>query len=262
MLLQFYKYQATGNDFILIDNRDMRLPRGDQGWIQQLCHRRYGIGGDGLMYLQAHPDYDFEMVYYNSDGRESSMCGNGGRCMTLFAQLLGMASGIMQFLAPDGVHTGEVLPDGTVTISMRDVTQVYQHELDYVLDTGSPHFVHFVTDIREFPVVERGRLIRYAEPVRELGINVNFVERVASDSIYVRTYERGVEDETLSCGTGVVASAVALCHSHQSHLPTVYVETLGGKLRVDLDYVADSYIHIKLIGPAMQVFTGQAHITL
>ncbi len=260
MRLSFYKYQGTGNDFVIIDNRSLGLKREDVTHIRRLCDRRFGIGADGLIYLQQREGYDFEMVYYNSDGRESTMCGNGGRCIVKFAHDLGLGKEEFSFLAIDGPHVGRILPDGIVSIQMKDVTHA-SHRVDhYVLDTGSPHYVQFVDGISTFPVADRGRSIRYSDTYRAEGINVNFVEELSRGHIFVRTYERGVEDETYSCGTGVVASAISYFYEKDAGLTDIQVKTLGGDLKVRFDLHGPQFINVWLTGPAEQVFSGETTI--
>jgi diaminopimelate epimerase len=256
MDLPFYKYQGTGNDFIMIDNRELGLTRENTAMVRQLCDRRFGIGGDGLIYLQNKAGYDFEMVYYNSDGRESTMCGNGGRCIIQFAHDMGLGRADFSFLAIDGPHQGKILPDGTVSLQMKDVHTTFRNGEDYILDTGSPHIVHFVRDIHEYPVASEGRRIRYSEAHTEQGINVNFAELMPNGTLYVRTYERGVEDETLSCGTGVVAAAIAFYY-HNTYKPnTIDIQTRGGNLQVSFDVRDMHFTNIWLTGPAKRVFQG------
>jgi diaminopimelate epimerase len=259
MTLPFYKYQGTGNDFVMIDNRHLGLGR-DTALIKKLCDRRFGIGGDGLIYLQERSGYDFEMVYFNSDGRESTMCGNGGRCLIRFAHDLGLGMSDFSFLAIDGPHRGRILPDGRVSLQMQDVTSTLHHEGDYVLNTGSPHYVHFVESVAEYPVVAEGRRIRLSEPYRAEGINVNFVQVLSKDTIYVRTYERGVEEETLSCGTGVVASSIAFYHHGHCHASHISIRTLGGSLEVSFTEGKGQFTDVWLTGPAEAVFKGETTI--
>jgi diaminopimelate epimerase len=260
MKLPFYKYQGTGNDFIMIDNRSLKLPRVNTAMVKQLCDRRFGIGADGLIYLQEKEGYDFEMVYFNSDGRESTMCGNGGRCIIQFAHDLGLGGDEFFFLAVDGPHRGRILPGGKVSLQMQDVNATFKLGEDYILDTGSPHIVHFVKNIREYPVVPEGRSIRYSDKHRADGINVNFAEEVSKGMIFVRTYERGVEDETLSCGTGVVASAIAY-YFHNNYKPSdIAIQTPGGELNVKFNIRDMHFTDIWLTGPAERVFNGHTTI--
>lgn len=260
MKLPFYKYQGTGNDFVIIDNRQLGLKLEDAAHIRQLCDRRFGIGADGLIYLQERDGYDFEMVYYNSDGRESTMCGNGGRCIVKFAHDMGLGKDEFSFLAIDGPHRGRILPGGIVAIQMKDVDHTSHRGDHYVLDTGSPHYVQFVKDIKAYPVVESGKSIRYNDTYRAEGINVNFVEELARGQIFVRTYERGVEDETYSCGTGVVASAISYFYEKDAGTSDISVKTLGGNLNVRFDLHGPHFINVWLTGPAELVFRGETTI--
>ncbi len=256
--IPFFKYQGTGNDFILIDNRSTTfLTRQDTAQIERMCDRKFGIGADGLILLQEAPGFDFEMVYFNSDGRESTMCGNGGRCIVAFARHLGVIGEQCNFLAIDGPHEALVRENGWVELKMSDVKQTEQGDGYFVLNTGSPHYVVFVEDISDLNVVESGQAIRYGERFRKEGINVNFVERRA-DGIEVATYERGVEDETLSCGTGVTAAALtwALSNSKKDK-GELSVTTKGGDLKVRFQPEANgSFSEVWLCGPTVRVFEG------
>jgi diaminopimelate epimerase len=260
MKIHFYKYQGTGNDFIILDNRNWIYSSLTQDQVQFLCDRKFGIGADGLMLLNPKLDYDFEMIYYNSDGRPSTMCGNGGRCMVKFAYHLGIHHDEYFFSAADGDHSAELDDDGTVSLKMVDVQSVSDEHGDFVLDTGSPHYVKLVGDVMDYAVVEKGMDIRYSPPYAKEGINVNFVEQKKEDEIIVRTYERGVEDETLSCGTGVVASAL-VCYHNDVGYNDVTVITKGGKLEVEFDRVDGTYENIWLSGPAEKVFEGDIEIS-
>ncbi|MHA6246637.1 diaminopimelate epimerase [Pontibacter sp. CAU 1760] len=253
MAITFYKYQGTGNDFVMVDNRKHTFPTEDEALVKQLCDRRTGVGADGLILLQDHPDYDFEMVYYNADGRLGSMCGNGARCTVRFARHLGVIEDVACFLAADGEHQASVERD-LIQLKMNDVRHVEQIGEDHYLSTGSPHYVRFVEDVQELDVYAEGRAIRYNSRFKEVGTNVNFVQKIADDEIFVRTYERGVEDETLSCGTGV--TACALVASLKGFKSPVKVKTLGGDLEVAFDQTDGHFNHIYLIGPAKQVFSG------
>ncbi|MFN7688899.1 MAG: diaminopimelate epimerase [Sphingobacteriales bacterium] len=259
MELHFYKYQGTGNDFILLDGRE-KMPELSEKQIAAMCNRRFGIGGDGLMILRHYPGYDFEMKYYNADGREGSMCGNGGRCIVRFAYHLGIHRDNYHFLAPDGEHEADIDINGMVRLKMNDVNAVKQHSGDFILNTGSPHYIKYVNDIREYDVPHEGYTIRNSAPFVREGINVNFVETVNDHTIFVRTFERGVEAETWSCGTGVTAAALVSAHN-ETGFNQVDVETLGGMLSVEYDRVSEGeYRNIWLIGPAEYVFEG--HINL
>ncbi|WP_290791847.1 diaminopimelate epimerase [Flavihumibacter sp. UBA7668] len=256
MEIQFYKYQGTGNDFVILDNRDGRYNELSADQVNYLCNRRFGIGADGLMLLNAKEGYDFEMKYYNSDGRESTMCGNGGRCLTMFAYHQGIVRTVYKFIAIDGEHEAEIDPRGRVRLKMQDVAEVEESHGDYTLNTGSPHYVKMVSRLDELNVFNKGREIRNSAAFHTAGINVNFVEVEDEHEITVRTYERGVEDETLSCGTGVTASALVNYHNEQG-FNEVSVNTRGGKLSVEYDRHRDgTYSNIWLVGPAEKVFTG------
>jgi len=260
MNIEFQKYQGTGNDFVIMDNRDKAYDSLTKDQVRFLCDRRFGIGGDGLMLLNLHPNYDFEMKYYNSDGRESSMCGNGGRCLIKFAYDKGIHKSTYKFLAIDGDHEGSIDTDGTVALKMNDVDDVRYDHGNYILDTGSPHFVNLTTDVMHLDVYKKGREIRYSKEFEKEGINVNFVEQMdEADKIIVRTYERGVEDETLSCGTGVTAAAL-VCFHNDSGFNRVEVRTKGGLLSVEFDKTGNSYTDIWLNGPALKVFEGKIEI--
>jgi diaminopimelate epimerase len=259
MKIHFYKYQGTGNDFVVLDNRDWAYTSLNQEQIRLLCDRRFGIGADGLMLLNPKAEYDFEMKYYNADGRESTMCGNGGRCMVKFAYHLGIRPEKYLFKAVDGDHEAEIDDDGTVSLKMMDVDSFDEDHGDYIVDTGSPHYVKIVSDVMDYDVFEKGMDIRYSSEFAKDGINVNFVEQKRADEIIVRTYERGVEDETLSCGTGVVASAI-ICHHNDVGYNDVTVITKGGRLVVEFDRINGSYKNIWLCGPAEMVFEGDIEI--
>jgi diaminopimelate epimerase len=260
MKIQFAKYQGTGNDFVVLDNRDKKYDALTKKQIEFLCDRRFGIGADGLMLLNSHPDYDFEMKYYNSDGRESSMCGNGGRCLTKFAHDAGLVLSDYRFIAVDGEHEASINLDGTVALKMNDVHEVRYNHGNYTLNTGSPHFVTMANDVMHLDVFKKGREIRYSDDFKAEGINVNFVQQTEEpDKIIVRTYERGVEDETYSCGTGVTASALVCCHNDNG-FNRVEVQTKGGELSVEYDKIGNSYKNVWLNGPAVRVFEGSIEI--
>lgn len=260
MKITFYKYQGTGNDFIILDNRTGEFNAITTDQVQLLCDRKFGIGADGLMLLSSKPGYDFEMIYYNSDGSHSSMCGNGGRCIVCFASHIGIHKYTYRFVAVDGVHEAEIDNHNQIRLKMNDVTQVEEHPSYAVLNTGSPHFIKFAADVINIDVVETGRDIRNSKPYAAEGINVNFVESIGEDQIYVRTYERGVEDETLSCGTGVTAAALMSAHNSRG-FNRVEVKTPGGNLSVEYTKIDDNtYENIWLCGPAERVFSGEIEI--
>jgi diaminopimelate epimerase len=253
--MTFYKYHGTGNDFILIDNRAGRYDLS-RSQVAAFCHRRFGIGADGLMLLEDAPGFDFRMVYYNSDGGESTMCGNGGRCMVAFARHLGIIDDKASFVAIDGPHTATIDTDGIVSLHMKDIDEMSFFEGYTILDTGSPHYVCWVKDVSAVDVFAEGRAIRNRAEFQPGGINVNFTEFVG-DTLSVRTYERGVEDETLSCGTGVTAAAIAAtCKSIGSFVTKV--ATPGGALTISFQKdTATTASNVVLTGPAVFVFQGE-----
>lgn len=256
MEFTFVKYQGTGNDFVMIDNRTKHLSGLSTEQIALVCHRRFGIGADGFILIENDEQYDFKMVYYNSDGRESTMCGNGGRCSVRFARSLGIGSDeFITFSAIDGKHEASVDASGIVRLKMIDVAPAKDMGGAVFLDTGSPHHVQTVNNLAEFDIDTEGRKIRY-DVYGEEGANVNFVEWDGS-KLHVRTYERGVEAETYSCGTGVTASALSLYHSGQSTAKGLDISTPGGSLRVEFEPVDDGFEQVYLIGPAEPVFTGK-----
>lgn len=254
--MEFYKYQGTGNDFVMIDNRNLQFPK-EKNIIEKLCDRRFGIGGDGLILLENDDTTDFKMVYYNSDGNESTMCGNGGRCIVAFAYFLDIFEDKTTFEAIDGTHEAEI-KNGIVKLKMIDVNYITKDNVNSVLNTGSPHFVQFVNNIKNFNVYENGNKIRNSTTYRQEGINVNFVEEISENEIFVRTYERGVEDETLSCGTGVTAGALVFLKDKNQN--SVTVKTLGGTLKVYAEQNGDFFKNIWLEGAAKQVFKGKINI--
>lgn len=258
MFLHFYKYQGTGNDFILLDNRDNTISLSLQQ-IAFLCDRKFGIGADGLMLLEKADGYDFKMVYYNADGNESTMCGNGGRCITAFANKLKLVQNKANFLAIDGPHQASINADDIVSLHMQDVSGIITGQGYVEMNTGSPHYVQFVDDVASIDVFLDGRTIRNEARYQPKGINVNFVQQV-SDGIYVRTYERGVEDETLSCGTGVTASAIAINITQPDGEYSVNIETPGGLLNVKYKKIGNSANNVVLTGNAVFVFEGTIDI--
>jgi len=261
MEIHFYKYQGTGNDFILADNRDNHIQLTTEQ-IHQLCDRRFGIGADGLMLLQTIQGYDFEMKYYNADGKEGSMCGNGGRCITKFAYHLGIHKNIYRFIASDGEHEASIEDsNGIVSLKMNAVTEIKKYHNDFILNTGSPHYIRLVSNVMDMDVFKKGSEIRYSKDFAEEGINVNFVEtQSAVDKITVRTYERGVENETFSCGTGVTAAAI-VCYHNDNGFNEVEVKTLGGILTVQFDRTINNhYENIWLCGPAEKIYEGTVKI--
>lgn len=254
MEIPFYKFDGAGNDFVVIDNREGRYHLTEEQ-VALLCHRRFGVGADGLMTLDTAPEgYDFEMHYYNSDGRLGSMCGNGGRCITAFAHLLGLGKHL-HFLGYDGPHEAEVLMwdghVGIVRLGMRSVTanEVKRVADGWFLDTGSPHYVQRVEDLEHYDVVGEGRRLRHRTDLFPEGANIDFVEDLPDGRLAVRTYERGVEDETWACGTGVTACAI-ISGNHR-------LVARGGDFRVDFEATGTAYDKVTLTGPVSLNFTGK-----
>lgn len=260
MDLHFYKYQGTGNDFVIIDNRSLNF-KNDTKIIKKLCDRRFGIGADGLILLEnsSIDICDFKMVYFNADGNESSMCGNGGRCIVAFAKKIDIIDSETTFEAVDGLHSA-IIKDESVNLKMVDVPTVNLSREASFLDTGSPHHVAFVDDVYDFDVFTQGRRIRNLPNYKAIkGTNVNFIQ-VLDNIVHVRTYERGVEDETFSCGTGVTAAAITAKMSNKIDELPVKVITKGGKLEVDFEIEGINRVkNIWLKGPATFVFEGEYH---
>ncbi|NER11042.1 diaminopimelate epimerase [Muriicola jejuensis] len=254
MELHFSKYQGTGNDFIVLDNRQNQFPKNDTNLVARLCDRRFGIGADGLLLLENDKSADFKMVYFNSDGKPGTMCGNGGRCLVVFAHSIGLIGKQTTFLASDGLHRATVEGE-RVSLSMSDVEDVAKKRNTFFLDTGSPHHVQRVKNLQGFEVAREGRRIRYGI-YGEKGSNINFVEQDGPESFSVRTYERGVEEETLSCGTGVTAVAIAMHYAGYTKASKVQVRTRGGDLQVSFSYNGKGYDNVVLEGPATFVFKG------
>jgi diaminopimelate epimerase len=258
MTLAFNKYQGTGNDFIIIDNRDNSFNPDNSKLINNLCDRKFGIGADGLILINRNKDFDFEMIYFNSDGFEGTMCGNGGRCAAGFAIRSGIAGEKLSFKAIDGIHDA-VSENGLIRLKMNNVNEINLVNGNYSINTGSPHYVVFTSMLSQFEVYNEGKRIRWSKDFTPGGTNVNFVEPEIN-GIYVRTFERGVEDETLSCGTGVTASAIASVLSGHFVSSPVNVRTNGGNLKVEFDVEGQKVSNIWLCGPATFVFEGKINI--
>jgi len=255
MKIQFYKYQGTGNDFIIIDNRTETFPKNNQALISKMCDRRFGIGADGLLLLEKHSEVDFTMLYFNADGNLGSMCGNGGRCMVHFAKFLNIIKEKTVFEAIDGLHKATI-NNGVVSLKMSDVSKVAVSLDKVFLDTGSPHHVQLVAGLNTFDVEKEGAAIRFGTYGKE-GANINFVEEIANHTFAVRTYERGVEAETLSCGTGVTAVAIALYETDKTTSNTITLNTKGGILEVTFNKTKEGcYSDVYLKGPTEQLFEG------
>ncbi|MCG8483415.1 MAG: diaminopimelate epimerase [Clostridia bacterium] len=259
MSIKFYKFEGTGNDFIIIDNR-LGTYYLNHKQIRLICDRRFGVGADGLMLYNKSKEQDFEMKYYNANGYEGSMCGNGGRSLIAFAHHLKDIKNETSFTAVDGLHQGKVLyqdkNEWQVQLHMTDVSNYTMDGASYVLDTGSPHYVEFVDNLQSLNVFDKGRSIRYNDTYKEEGINVNFVEEKDGD-LFVRTYERGVENETYSCGTGVTASVLSYAIKNKIQSGSVNVQVLGGNLKIIFERAGDKFFNIWLEGPAKFVFTGE-----
>lgn len=260
MDLTFAKYQATGNDFILLDNRRKAF-RLSVTQIRQLCHRKFGIGGDGIILIEPHQEADFYMNYFNADGSQS-LCGNGSRAAVHYARQLGCAGTSATFAACDGLHLAYILADGQISIQMHPVKQIIPQGEDVFVHTGSPHLIRWVKDVENYPVLEEGRKLRYSQPyASQGGTNVNFVELLGGNQLKVRTYERGVEDETLSCGTGATAAALAAA-LHHGYTSPVHILTRGGQLRIEFSFHPEerSFYNIFLTGPVEKVFDGRLNL--
>lgn len=266
-MIPFFKYQGAGNDFIMVDNRTTTyLTKRDAKTINWLCNRRFGIGGDGLILLQDHPNYDFEMIYFNADGTEGSLCGNGGRCTVSFAKQLGIVENTCTFLAIDGEHEATITEEGNwVELKMANLDTILCNPDHYVLDTGSPHYIKYVDNVAEIDVFTEGGNIRNSTIYREEGINVNFIEPL-TEGFHIRTFERGVEDETLACGTGVTAAAISYALEHPKKASALLkkggipAKAEGGNLKVRFIKNGNSFEDIWLCGPATFVFKGKIEV--
>ena len=255
MPVNFFKYQATGNDFVIINNLNSFFNKNDTKLIARLCDRRFGIGADGLILLESSSDFDFKMIYFNADGRESSMCGNGGRCIVAFARRLGMINDTTIFTAVDGPHEAKI-EASQISLKMQDVKSIKNKAGGIILDTGSPHYVSMCKDLDNLNVQIEGAKIRNASPFLEDGINVNFVDPIDSENFAIRTYERGVEGETLSCGTGATAVAIAMHASQKTNSNCITLQTQGGDLEVQFRSKEASYVDIWLRGSVRYVYEG------
>ena len=256
MQITFYKYQGTGNDFVMIDNRNSQFPKDSIAIIAQLCDRRFGIGADGLILLENDSETDFRMVYYNSDGNQSSMCGNGGRCIVAFAKSLDLIQNETTFVATDGLHQATINDDGIVSLQMKDVETVDVNAEYVFLDTGSPHHVQIENNLDTIDVKTVGSNIRHSDMYGKVGSNVNFVKQENADTFSLRTYERGVEDETLSCGTGATAVAIAMKAIGKTTSNHINLNVVGGQLEVSFDENEGRYTQVFLKGAAKFVFKG------
>lgn len=258
--LTFYKYQGTGNDFVMIDNRSHVFDKENIALVQQLCHRKFGIGADGLILIENHSELDFNMIYFNADGSQS-FCGNGSRCAVAFAKYLGIIESQAFFLSTDGEHEAWINNENEVSLKMHDVEEIEQGSDYYFINTGSPHYIVETTEIEQINVPQRGAEIRYSDRFKEKGTNVNFICE-QNNGIKIRTYERGVEDETLSCGTGVTAAALSMAHKNNLGASKINVQTKGGQLKVAFKRDNNKFIDIWLIGPAEMVFKGEIDLMI
>lgn len=258
--IPFHKYHGAGNDFVIIDQRKVSyLGIEDQKKIEWICDRRFGVGADGLLLLQNKIGYDFEMIYFNADGREGSMCGNGGRCIVAFAYALGIIQEETHFLAIDGPHDAKVVRSGWIELKMIPVDTIEQGPDFYFLNTGSPHYVQYVQGLDDLDIVEAGKAIRYSDRFKQEGTNVNFVEETAN-GLKIATYERGVEDETLACGTGITAAAITYYLHHLASPMEVNITAKGGDLSVRFQANGEQFDQIWLCGPAQKVFEGNLNV--
>lgn len=251
----FYKYQGTGNDFVMIDNRQQTISKTNKKVISFLCDRRFGVGADGVILLENSTTSDFKMIYFNADGNEGSMCGNGGRCIVAFAKYLNIISNHTTFEAFDGVHHATI-DDGIVSLQMHDVLKIKKTNSYVYLDTGSPHHVQFESNILGFDIKTIGRKIR-TEVYGSAGSNINFVKKIDESIFRMRTYERGVEDETLACGTGATAVAIAMNYLNETSSTNVKLLVEGGELQVSFKANSGMYTEVFLTGKAEQVFKGE-----
>lgn len=253
MKITFNKYHGAGNDFVMIDNRNLFFDKNDTDLIAKICNRRIGIGADGLILLENDSSTDFKMVYYNADGNESTMCGNGGRCLVAFAKSLGIIKDKTSFVAIDGLHHATIDENQNVNLQMKDVDFIEEVNNDFVLDTGSPHYVKIVSEYSD-NFVSEARNIRNSDRFKKEGINVNFI-KVSDNNLEIRTFERGVEDETLACGTGCVAASLSVMKLN-SKINNVNLKAMGGNIKVTADRTETGFKNVWLWGPTAVVFKG------
>ena len=256
MKIPFYKYQGTGNDFVMIDNRSKRFPKENTAVILKICDRNFGIGADGIILIENDTDFDFRMLYFNADGSQT-FCGNGGRCAVAFANHLEIITLKTNFIAFDGGHFAKIEND-IVALQMIDVTEVIIKENSVFAYTGTQHHIELVENLENYPVFEMGRKIRNSYPAP--GSNVNFVEQVNHNTFQVRTYEKGVENETLACGTGVTAVAIAMHKTKKTTEQRIKLPVMGGDLQVSFDENEGKYNNVFLKGPAEFVFKGDIEV--
>ena len=260
MNFHFDKYHGAGNDFIIIDDRDILFPDNEHQFIKKLCDRHFGVGANGFILLRKSKVADFKMIYYNSDGHPSSLCGNGSRCVFSFAQKHGIVGETGSFETSDGLHNATIDSNGLICIQIGDVTEIEERGDDVFLDTGSPHHVSCVAAVENIDVQQQGANIRYGAPYNTAGSNVNFVQKTAPSSFKIRTYERGVEGETLACGTGAVAAAIGVHYLGLTTLNQINIHAMGGALEVSFETTSGHYKNIWLKGPANFVFSGNFYL--
>ncbi len=258
MKLNFYKYQGTGNDFIIIDNRENTFDKNNLNLIKKLCNRKFGVGADGLILIENIEEFDFNMIYFNADGTKS-FCGNGSRCAVAFAKKLGIIEDKTFFLSTDGEHEASINEDGEISLKMHDIPIIEKGDNYYFINTGSPHYITEVNNLKNFDVFNEGRSIRYNERFKTEGTNVNFV-KYNTDNIDIRTYERGVEAETLSCGTGVTAAALSWADKFKINEGEIKINALGGNLKVLFKRNQTGFNNIYLTGDAIFVFKGEIQL--
>ena len=261
MQIKFDKYQGAGNDFIIIDNRNKKYSILKKEQLKFLCNRYTGIGADGVILIQDSQEADFEMQYFNSDCKIISLCGNGGRCCVAYAKKNNMIDSMAKFKAIDGIHKAKLLSHNEVRLYMQDVISIIKHKDSFFVDTGSPHYVKLVDKISSINVKKEGADIRFSDFFMPNGINVNFIEKRTNSHFLIRTYERGVEDETLACGTGAVAAALVMNHIGETEgITQIQLEALGGNLKVSFDKSNTGYQNIYLQGQATFVYTGTINL--
>ena len=260
MKFNFDKYQGAGNDFIIIDDRLSIFPKENASIINQLCNRHMGIGADGLILVQNSSHGDFKMIYFNSDGKLGSLCGNGARCVFAYARSLNIVKNKGVFEAADGLHFASMKKDNLVSLDMNDITNISKIGDSLFINTGSPHHLELVEDISKINVNDQGAAIRFGEPYLDFGTNVNYIEMLDKNTFKIRTYERGVEKETLSCGTGAVAASVGVHFMGLTQSTSINIHALGGMLKTVFTTSLGRYSEIKLIGPTEFIFSGNFEI--
>lgn len=254
--IKFSKYHGAGNDFIMINALSREIVLSDE-IVFKMCDRRTGIGADGLIIIERSDKYDFKMRYYNCDGKEATFCGNGGRCAAAFANKEGIVNKSTTYEAADGIHKADIdmtsVNDFNISLTMRDILTYDINEERLIINTGSPHYVTRVNDLKNLDVNTEGAKIRYDKNISTDGVNVNFMSNDKVD-IHIRTYERGVENETLACGTGVTASAIATSLWFGGN--NIDINTRIAKLNVSFERENNCFKNVVLSGPATHVFDG------